>query len=263
MYVDEGLSIRQIGARLGMGHTLVRKQMVALGVARRPQMLHDALDRGYFDSIDTADKAYILGLLWADGTLDPNTCQVRLRLAAEDRTLLDEIGQRLGIGRLHEIAPSGNAKSDQVGLFISSKQIVSALQRLGLTPAKDYTLPQPVLPAAHLRGDFVRGLIDGDGCLQFVHGTPRMSFRNRNAALRAVVQACWSDITDETAKLDATVHRQSQRIYPSIYLSGRGSVRAARVLYANGLMLPRKRTTADSFARWVPHRRGRDLEVCV
>lgn len=252
LYVEQRLGIRGVAKRMGISPTHARKLLCKHGINRRPQMRHPELQRDFFDCIDTPEKAYVLGLIWADGTLSEKTQQVRVRLAVEDVELLTKIGALIGITKLHPIPPAGNAVSWQVGLYISSKQIVNALLRLGLTEAKDYTLPQAVLPSETLRRDFVRGLIDGDGCLQMGRGVlPRLSFRNRNASLRGYVAEYLESITGQPTKRDGSA-------YPSVYLSGAASVIAAKILYGDAdLALERKRRMAQKFATWIPHRRGR------
>jgi hypothetical protein len=250
LYLARRLSVRQVASVLAVSATKARKDMVRFGVQRRAQSPHSALRRDFFDNIATAEQAYVLGLLWADGTLDTGTQQVRLRLEASDRPLLETIRALLNAAPLSTIAPSGNAKSPQVGLILSSKRMVDALLRLGLTEAKDQTLPTAVAPPAQLIGDFVRGLIDGDGCLKFVGEgrTPRIEFRNRNDSLRSIVSNYWFELTGERAHEVRCVDSRTGRVYPSIYLSGAASVSAARVMYTNAtLALPRKAALAQRF----------------
>ena len=49
------------------------------------------INENYFDSIDTPNKAYILGLLFSDGCNYPPQHRVKLELQEKDKDILDKI----------------------------------------------------------------------------------------------------------------------------------------------------------------------------
>lgn len=219
-----------------------------------PMIRHPDLDRTFFARIDSPEKAYLLGLLWADGSVDLRTKQVRLRLQESDSEVLLRASELVGGPRPKRIEPSGNAKSRQCSLTWSSAEMVSDLGRLGICPNKDHVLPQAVAIGGDLQRHFSRGLIDGDGCLQFVNRTPRISFRNRNEALRDAVAEALREASGVCPSLDGKKpHRVTGRVYPAIYLSGEAAVKGAKFLYRDGdLAIPRKLATARQFDGWIP-----------
>jgi hypothetical protein len=223
-------------------------------ISKNPARRHPALKRDFFDQIDSPEKAYALGLIWSDGNLLESTGQVRIRLQASDADILEKLRIAMGAGVLSVIHPSGNAKSEQRGLVLSSQSMVRALKQLGLCEAKDRVLPPPVSPPPEFTRDFVRGLVDGDGCLQFVNKTPRVSFRNRNEGLRRIVADYWRGVTGTEPSLDGKKpHKITQRVYPSIYLSGKNAVSATLKMYENSdLSIDRKRKMAAEFLAWIP-----------
>lgn len=241
LYVAQGLGVREVASRVGVSPTTVLVDMRRLGIERRPQQRHPSLRRDFFDVIDTSEKAYLLGLVWADGTIDRSTMQVRVRLADVDRADMERMACVVGLSHLAEVLASGNAQQPQVGLVMSSHRMVAALCDLGMTEAKDYTLPAATLPEASLMRDFVRGLVDGDGCLTWAgehKSTPRVSFKNRNTSLRAAVAGYWRQVSGEESRLDGD----------SIYLSAAATRLACSDMYREGdLCLARKLKLARLF----------------
>jgi hypothetical protein len=125
----------------------------------------------YFDCVDSEEKAYFLGFLFADGThLEPHR---RLLLELQERD--SEIPAKLSVALLgHErltrrlrntkCGHKAIRQKAQVGFSISNEHLSSTLSRLGLTSRKSFTCEMPALQPSLVR-HFVRGYFDGDGCL--------------------------------------------------------------------------------------------------
>ena len=65
-----GESTVKIGKRYGTSHQPILKALKRMNVERTPRKFNRkySLNENYFDKIDTPNKAYILGLLYADGS---------------------------------------------------------------------------------------------------------------------------------------------------------------------------------------------------
>jgi intein/homing endonuclease len=119
----------------------------------------------YFDIIDTKEKAYILGLLYADGCNYVNvahkTSRISIDLDKKDEYLLKKIAQEVGY--------SGPIRSmkNLACLRISNKYMSAALISIGVFPKKSLELrfPTELIVAPQLMRHFVRGYFDGDGCI--------------------------------------------------------------------------------------------------
>ena len=130
----------------------------------------------YFNKIDSQDKAYFLGLLFADGCngiyKSRNTKYRRLSigLKLEDRYLLDLFKYYIKSNQkliLHNVY---NKKYDKeykvICLNIHNKNICEDLEKLGMTPRKSLTLEFPTsINDKELMWHFIRGYFDGDGCI--------------------------------------------------------------------------------------------------
>lgn len=135
---------------------------------------HD-IDDSAFDKIDVDWKAYLLGLLMADGSIRGN--QVRLKLQKKDVMLLEQIRTLLCLTR-----PLSQDGASQM-LYFSSKQIGFALMNYGMRRNKTTRLSSlPPIPA-EMMPHFVRGFFDGDGTIAKVTAKP-------NAARVAICCVC-------------------------------------------------------------------------
>lgn len=120
-------------------------------------------DKTYFDQIDNEKKAYILGLLFADGYNQESNGSIRLVLNSQDKQILEQIAKEVKFtGELKQV---NNGK--YLGLYLSSGYTSSRLAKLGCSQAKSLTLKFPQqIPQALVR-HFIRGYFDGDGCIYY------------------------------------------------------------------------------------------------
>lgn len=129
----------------------------------------------YFSVIDTEFKAYILGWIYADGTLLPRNGNRQalfcISVQEEDGKeflieLAREITERVP-GRRYYASQIKRGEKPQMRVSISSDQIFSDLVGYGLRPAKTkYGMTFPVLNPK-LEHHFIRGFLDGDGSIMY------------------------------------------------------------------------------------------------
>lgn len=128
------------------------------------------LDHFFFESIDTEEKAYILGFLAADGNVNPDKygTEIRVCLHPKDRDILEKINTAWRSTypiRIHQSTEkSGFAGTcrEQPKLSVRSSQMEHDLAKYYIIPAKTATVRFPDIPI-HLHRHYLRGLLDGDG----------------------------------------------------------------------------------------------------
>ena len=127
----------------------------------------------FFDVIDTEQKAYVLGLLYADGYNNTDRNSVSLGLKESDKKILDKITtliqptkplQYVDTYKSRKKTGFENSKN-QYRLVIANKHISQRLVELGCGKAKTHnlTFPTEEQVPSHLVRHFVRGYFDGDG----------------------------------------------------------------------------------------------------
>ncbi len=122
----------------------------------------------YFDQIDTPNKAYILGLFYADGCNKTSKSQIDLSLQEEDKHILEDISQEIETNKPLGYKPYSQQNprhKNQYRLSITNKHISDVLDSLGMVNAKSLVLEFPEWLDKSLYSHFIRGYFDGDGCL--------------------------------------------------------------------------------------------------
>lgn len=117
-----------------------------------------SLDDTYFKKIDTEEKAYILGFVYADGYID-----------GKEKSLGIDVNKR-DIDILYKIKEATRCKNDLhksstencVRLYLCSKKMVNDLKNVGVYRNKTKTIRMPLLEDELYR-HFMRGYCDGDG----------------------------------------------------------------------------------------------------
>lgn len=123
------------------------------------------INKEYFKNIDSEEKAYILGLLYADGTMVRSRCghQISLTLQEADRDILDKISDLIAPDKpLLYIAPRSDRYSSngQYRFNISSKDMCDDLEFIGFNNKSSMPMiNEDLIP------HFIRGYFDGDGCI--------------------------------------------------------------------------------------------------
>lgn len=134
---------------------------------RKVSLKNTSCNIHYFDNW-SEPMAYILGFIFADGSLTRRGYDVIIGLAKKDEIVLDYIKKEVESARSYYRRPPwvdkrGYKHQEAVFLTLSSKIMVERLVVLGLRPHKTYTdEPFPYVPRDMLP-HFIRGYFDGDG----------------------------------------------------------------------------------------------------
>ena len=115
----------------------------------------------HFETIDTEEKAYWLGFLYADGNVHLNEDKVELGLAEKDLHHIEKFKDFIGLPNKISYRP----KTNSYRFSFRSKMLKADLIDKGCTPKKSLTLKFPTnqqVPKKLIR-HFIRGYFDGDG----------------------------------------------------------------------------------------------------
>jgi hypothetical protein len=160
---QNGKSTVIIGKMFGVSHKIIAKileefQIARTGVGRRQY----ALNEHYFDQIDTPNKAYILGFLYADGSNNISKCTVSMSLEDKDKEILEKIRIEIGSEKPLEFLDYSNKHdfgytyNNQYRLLMFSAHMCKTLQEHGMVPNKSLILSFPDINH-NLLSHFVRG----------------------------------------------------------------------------------------------------------
>lgn len=181
LYTKENYTYKQIGEIFGADRKTVSNYLRKAGVQSNPKFARKndpELFRKYdysvadhiFDVIDTEEKAYWLGFLYADGYISNNSNEIALALQELDLSTVEKFRQFLKLEdklittKIRHLS-TGDKKSYQFSF--NSEVAKIALEKLGCFNAKTEKIKFPTEDQVpnYLIKDFVRGYIDGDGCI--------------------------------------------------------------------------------------------------
>jgi len=131
-------------------------------VERKNKVVRYNFDEDYFESIDTEDKAYFLGFIVADGSV--NSISNVIQITQKEPDILYEFKKYIK----YEGDLIKSKTRDVFDIKISSSKMKSDLLKLGISPNKTMSVSYPLIPE-NLQSHFMRGVFDGDGCISIHH----------------------------------------------------------------------------------------------
>lgn len=168
---NSGMSQAELESKYGVSHGVIRRILIKCGVALRDhshkKRLYD-IDESYFDSIDTPNKAYVLGLLYADGCNHVETNLIKLGLQERDAYILRDIKEDMRSTHPIKAAMLSDKNPNHQNfyeLYIVNKHMSEVLSSLGVVKAKSLKLTFPEFIDEDLMWHFIRGYCDGDGSI--------------------------------------------------------------------------------------------------
>ena len=132
-----------------------------------------------FDTIDTEEKAYWLGYIFADGYIynlhprkNSNTIDYNFELCVkgDDKNHMQKFANFIGYTKELKITKADKNGHTRCRVCLSSKHLWETLNNYGCTPQKSTTLQFPnlsIFSDSKLVIPFIRGYFDGDGCISF------------------------------------------------------------------------------------------------
>ena len=229
MYKD-GSTIEEISSALGMCVQTISKWIKDEGIEikRSPY----AVDEHYFDVVDDQNKAYILGLWYADGCNYTDTYEIMIALQEEDGYILEKIRQLMKIERPLEFIDR-HSKCDRhknmYRLRIKNKHLSETLNNLGVVKAKSLILEFPEWIPEDLLPHFIRGYFDGDGHIDRQHKHYGMNIVGTSMFCRAVGKILEETLdvkchyykhkewTDVTTQMDVHKKDMCKRVFDWMY----------------------------------------------
>lgn len=126
---------------------------------------HD-FDQTFFDKIDTEEKAYVLGFIYADGCNNrhPTTGELTISQMERDVDILEKIKKVM-----KSTYPISEEKNKWGGIekrfrfYIYGQKLNKQLTNLGVVHNKSLILKFPAFISDDLMPHFIRGYFDGDG----------------------------------------------------------------------------------------------------
>lgn len=152
----------QLSKKTRMSAYKIRKFLNSHGLTKER-----IFNKSFFHEIDTPEKAYFLGLIYADGSINQHGFTISLKY--DDKYILERLAMLLG--GVHQVYEKTSSSALRGKLYVtklailtvSAKEIREDLINHGVVPRKTYEKEYPRCDKYFF--DFLRGYMDGDGCV--------------------------------------------------------------------------------------------------
>lgn len=170
-YKNKDINIDNIALNLNISIRGVKRVLKDKSINTRRKNRY-TLNENYFDNIDTQEKAYILGFIYADGFVGDEKYN-NIVISINDLQLLQEFAKELEFTGDIRKTKKGGFENSKCGYCInfSSQVIASRLRELGLCPNKSLIMTSIPKINSELIRHFIRGYFDGDGSIILSHNT--------------------------------------------------------------------------------------------
>jgi hypothetical protein len=218
-----------------------RKQRVDRENPTRRRWSSSFVCHDYFSRIDDPIKAYVAGLLAADGNVLDRQQRVSLELAHRDRELVylvrDQLAPRFPVRE--RLRKNG---CHTVKLTITSSELCRGLAGLGIVPRKSLTLEWPRTLARSSARPFLLGYFDGDSYITWSKNGRYRYPRWGLTGTRAFLANALRFIVEETGTRPRRIRRNPPNKAHVVHINGRDAWIVDEWLHADtGLGLTRKR----------------------
>lgn len=238
-YLTGGYSCSKLAKEYGVTRSTIRKRLISKNILiiKSPPACSKRTggprkyclgNEDFFERIDTEEKAYFLGFLYADGCNHGDIGCVEISLQERDKKILNTFSALLGSTRplqflnYHEKNPR---LQNQLRFNINSIKMSADLCKLGCLPAKSLILKFPTenqVPSYLIR-HFIRGYFDGDGSL-CAYQNPTTKYWSYGASITSSRVFCerLREVIQENLHINSYVHRGKQHKVETstLYFSG-------------------------------------------
>lgn len=169
LYTNQKMTLRQIAGLYGCSMSAISRAFIRNELKTRDTSVNSRryhVNDHIFDSIDTEEKAYWLGFLYADGcvVINNRTYTTTLSLAETDILAVEEFSIFIFNESRVKIEFSKNIKRQNMAkVIVCSLHMAKMLENKGCIRKKAKTLIFPNWMPKELMNHFIRGYFDGDG----------------------------------------------------------------------------------------------------
>ena len=265
---NEELNIQEICKKYNVSHSTFPKYLKDyLGIKIEKRVKTNFNDK-IFDTIDTEEKAYWLGFIFADGTISSCPLQenkkkvytFELSLKQDDTNHLEKLK------KLFETSRPVIKSENRCRLLVNSKHLWKTLNNYGCTPRKSLTLTFPnksIFKSVDLIRHFIRGYFDGDGCISYSnkeHTILNMQLLGTKSFLQTLLTYLPEEFKDLTIRHN---HNNENEETYLINTSNRKAYRFFVYLYENSkIYLDRKYSRFAHYNSNIIVARGENGEGC-
>ena len=218
-----GLSAEKISLKYNVSKptilTLLRNSAVKRRELTEARRIY-SIDENTFDVIDTEEKAYFLGLLYADGNNFPEKNLITLGLEKTDRYMIQRFKDLVKSQAPLKYRKGKENQRDEVIFTITNKHMSSTFTNIGIVKNKTFKIVFPSWLPKELERHFIRGYFDGDGGITLTKESLEVTFAGTEELLLEIQKILMRECELPKTKLDRRYPDRDNNIR-SLRYSGR------------------------------------------
>ena len=175
-YINNNFSQKELAEKYnftqsGISKLLIRYNVIRDSNIKSNKQLNNLIkcNENYFETIDTPAKSYWLGFISGDGRVDEDDNSLIIGLAIKDKSHLEkfilDLDSEHSIYEKHTTLKKTSKTYEGCVLKVVRPKIISDLVKHNVTQNKSKELSIPETIPDELIKDFIRGIMDSDGCI--------------------------------------------------------------------------------------------------
>jgi hypothetical protein len=222
-----GETARKIGEKYSVNEATIRLVLRRNNIERRVSRPVYFKDDNFFREIDTKEKAWMLGLIYADGSVSDRQ-GLRLGFARKDLELIHKIKRMVKSDAPIYVHPNGS-----VHLKIMGKDFMRNLSNWCVIGKKVHRLIYPNFLRQDLHSHFIRGFFDGDGWVSHMSGMCSMSKLFLESVLNIlhnqdICRGACVNVSGGIYKIYINGRNNAKKFYDFIYMNADDSMLLSR-----------------------------------
>jgi intein/homing endonuclease len=189
---------------------LKRNNIVPEGAIKRNRVYY--FNEHYLDVINTEEKAYFLGFIYADGSHSEKKHSLIINLKKEDEILLKKFYTMFDCDKNIYYIHNKKYNKDYAQFSLISSYLSAQLLKLGVVSNKTFKLTFPSYIPNHLIRHFIRGYFDGDGSIIL----PKRGWKSTTVHIvgnKQFIHSVREIIKNETGKLMGIYSNKNSNVY--------------------------------------------------
>jgi transposase-like protein len=239
LYLNNQLSQKEIADKFNCCIKTIRNTLIRNNIEIKIQPRKNKnINENYFEKIDTEQKAYFLGFIFADDNICKN--QLSIEIHFKDRELLKLFKNELHLKS--KISYRKRENTEVCCIRVVSKKICEDLKQYGIVPNKTYITKHLPKISEEFIPHFLRGLLDGDGWISIDNsGYYHMGFVSYSKSVCEDFQEYCNSLINQKSKSKITLKDKNGHSYNCQFQGLKIVKQLATVLYKdNKICLERK-----------------------
>lgn len=236
---NSSLKDEDIAQKLNRSINSIRNKRIRLGINKKFSTIY-SINSDFFKYWND-EMAYILGYIFADGSVRIRKSGMELSIKSKDFEILETMNNKMKSN--YRISKESIETGEIFRLSIYRSEIVKDLIKFGVIPRKTLIMTLPDIPE-NFFFHFIRGYFDGDGHVRINRNCLDIIFTSGNERFLKELKSKLEDLG-----IRASIRSPTKHSFYNLRINSENREYFVKKLYKNhaGLYLQRKKAVFDEF----------------